>query len=140
MPISELLTELNRHLTEPRVVGQRLITTGRRYSGWLSHRIQSDQQILINAIICHSPEMQEQLRLVRYQTEREFSGRLEIKSLPYPYENIELMKTVIESLIRFFNSSIYIEDVIQDFSGSSRSRSELTGYILLTIVRIPVII
>jgi len=56
-----------------------------------------------------------------------------------PYDQLEKMKKVINGLINYYDSAISAERVTQ-ILGSSNNRSEgKTGYIILTIIKIPVI-
>lgn len=133
-----LLGEINQRIESTSPVREKLITSGRHFSGWLRERIQHDHQILINAIICPRSEMQDRLGYVIYEIKKEFNPT-DVHPLPYPYDDIQKMKVVIDGLIQYFKSSISADEVIQTLRGSASSRDELQGYLILTLVETPVI-
>lgn len=135
-----LIKQLAEYIPQPKPVSQILITSGRHYTGWLKERLQPDPQVIINAIICSSSEMQDRLRMVIHTIEKEFEEFAAVKSLPFPYDDLTQMKTVVDELINHFQSNISANDVIQTLGNSSSRRDEKSGYIILTIIDRSVIV
>jgi hypothetical protein len=133
-----LLNELAKYLTEPRPVSERLITSGRFYTGWLRDRITLDQQILINGITCPSNTMQDTLRMSQHHIRNEFANIAQINILPYPYDDLDEMKVVVKGLIDHFNSPISTGDVIKDLEPHNKT-NDRSSYLILTIVNTLVI-
>jgi hypothetical protein len=138
--LDDLIKELANRINPETPKLEKLITSGKRFSHWITDRVHQNDQIVINAIECPESEMQNTLRHVMMEIEKELSGITKVKILPYPYDSIEEMRKVIDGLIAHFDAHISADDVIVSI-GTSLGRSELiSGYIILTIMSNPIII
>ena len=135
-----LIKQLSEYLPHQKPNTQTLVTSGKHYTGWLKERLKPDSQVLINAIICSSSEMRDRLEMIIYHIKKEFEGFAGVKSLPFPYDDLTQMKAIVEGLIDHFHSNISAEEVIQTLGDSSSRQREKSGYIILTVVYITVIV
>ena len=140
MPTLEyLIKQLSTYLTEPRPVSQRVITS-KHFTGWVRDRLQKDQQILLNAIICREGGMQERLRTIIFQIEKEFETIAPAKVLPFPCDDPSDLPALVNGLLDHFKSPLTAEDVIQKVNSSHTFAGGYIGYIIITILQEGVIV
>src|ERR1700739_4011945 len=106
--LKELTKRMNLESTEP----PKLITSGKHFNRWLADRMGYRDQILINAIICRESEMRGILDHLMMEIDKELSELAKVKILPYPYDNIDEMRAVVQDLIAHFNAHLSVDDVI----------------------------
>lgn len=136
---SKMLKYLDEHLTKEEPQVEKLITSGRHYQGWVRERIKIRQQILINAFRCPAGNAGFNLEWIKAQIIGEFAGIHDIYPIPLPVTGDKILETV-KDLIGHFGSSISPDDVIQDFKDNPNPRTEMEGYVIITIINIPVIV
>jgi hypothetical protein len=135
----EILRFIRQHLETEVPMFQKLITSGRHFSNWLSSQIRFVDQIILNAFFCRKNES----TICQRNVESEITGELSIfnpKPLSYQYEDFTLMKAVINNLIEEFCSAITVDDVIAPSEFPRYKSNEYYGFIVVTLVKIPTIV
>lgn len=129
-----ILDALDKYPEPEAVKPEILITSGKHFRNWLTDHLTYNRQILINAIEYDDHKHYRPYEQVIHDIQQEFASIAEVKSLPFPYDDLKEMNQVIGDLIQHFNASFSVSDVIYTI-GERPS----TGYLVLTIVRTPVI-
>jgi len=131
-----ILEQLDKYLEAEMTKPERLITSGHHFRGWLNDRTTYNKQVLINAIQYSIPKFgPPPYESILQDIQKEFSSVAEIKSIPFPYDDLDAMKNVIDGLLEHFKPSFSAADVIVDI-GERPSK----GYLVLTIIKPPVIV
>ena len=138
--LTDLLEVLEREFKPEEIKPERMLTSKRRYSGWLKDRVKLNQQLLLTALICPPRRMRDRLDDMERQLYREFEGFARVKVLPYPYNNIETMKQHIGELMKKYEAKFSLDDVLDVVEKLPGEDDEVEGYLVLTIVSSPVIV
>lgn len=131
-----ILQELAKYPEPDTERPKRLITSGNHFTNWVNDRMSFNRQVLVNAIqYSESHYGRPPYEGVIQDIQNEFSSLAPVKSIAFPYDDLAEMKKVIDGLIEHFCADFSAADVIVKY-GDKPSK----GYLILTIVNIPVIL
>ncbi len=141
MTAEQLLTQIDKEFHGDRPAMSKLITSNKRYSDWTDDRLARVDQVLINAFVGDGFYRVEDIMNNERKRLKESLQKLgEVRvQWPFPYENVQEMKSVINELLARFESDIQLDQIVDEPGKESRLKQPY-GYLLITIYSMYVIV
>lgn len=139
--LQEILVAIDKRVMQPASTANELITSGRYSSDWLQDRIRYNHQILINAFISSASSLSYNLDVMKADIVKEFErvAGINVQPIPFPYDDVDVMRQTVVELIYRYGASLSVDDVVQNYD-KKHPLEDVKGYLVVTVILTPVIV
>ena len=132
---NHIIEQINKLMPEQNFKGEKVITSGKQYYGWVKERLVWDTQVIINAVKCNEENLQDIIKKIEFQLTEEFRPFTKVETLVYKYHNMDVLDEVVSGVTAHFGISATREEILQDTAGEEAAK--VAGCIILTAIPLP---